>query len=150
MTKKNALKNKTIVITRPMDSVEPLKSKIEAEGGRTILFPTTKIVATDDWQACDRAISTLSHYDWIIFSSNRGAEFFFGRLKYNTKKIERQKIGVIGAKTAEYVSSHGLAISLLPEKYSAAGFLQALCKLKLDKSIISKDITVGLSLLVSA
>jgi len=131
MIPKRALENKTIVITRPLDSAESLKSKIEQAGGAVIIFPTIKIVPTENWDACDLAIKNMERFDWIVFSSQNSVNYFLQRLSFHKKKIRNQKIGVIGAKTAEIVSSHDLPLNLLPEKYSAAGFLEQLGQLNL-------------------
>jgi uroporphyrinogen-III synthase len=130
--KERALKNKTIVITRPLESAKSLKARIESEGGSVILFPTIKIIPTENWGACDLAIKNMESFDWIVFSSQNSVKYFLQRLSLHNKKIGNQKIGVIGAKTAEFVSSYDLPLDLLPEKYSAAGFLEQLRQLNLQ------------------
>ena len=134
MINNSILKNKTIVITRPMDAAESLKTMIEKEGGCPILFPTIKIVPTDTWDSCDRAIKNLDRFDWIVFSSKNSAYYFLQRLSSHKKSIGMQKIGVIGAKTAAYVRSCNLQVHLIPEQYSASGFLSAINGVKLKKN----------------
>jgi uroporphyrinogen-III synthase len=131
--KKSSLQNKTIVITRPLDSVKVLKARIESEGGSVILFPTISIDATENWDDCDQAIANLERFDWIVFSSQNSANFFLNRLSLHKKIIRKQKIGVIGAKTAEFVAAHHMTINLVPETYSASGFLEAVSRLNLKK-----------------
>lgn len=134
MSHNESLKNKTIVITRPLDTGVSLKSSIEQTGGYVILFPTIKIVPTDNWETCDSAITDLEQFNWIVFSSQNSAHFFLERLMFHRKKIGIQRIGVIGEKTAQYLLSRKLSVNLIPGIYSASGFLAEISRLNLEKN----------------
>jgi uroporphyrinogen-III synthase len=130
------LKNKTIVITRPVHSVRILQAGIEEQGGNILLFPTIRIEPTTNWDACDQAITKIESFDWIIFSSQNSASYFFQRLSFHKKIICNQKIGAIGDKTASYVNEKGIPVALMPETYSAAGFLDLFKKSNTKKSTV--------------
>jgi uroporphyrinogen-III synthase len=136
MKNNRPLKNKTIVITRPMESAASLTMKIEEQGGTVLLFPTVSIVPTGNWSECDHAIRTLEQFDWIIFSSHTSARYFLQRLAIANMALQKQKIGAIGEKTAHYLNQHGIPVALMPEKYSAAGFLAGFKNTGIEKASV--------------
>lgn len=75
----------------------------------------------------DRAISSLQKYDWIIFTSAHGVEFFVKRLNecgYGSQRIP--KICAVGPATAASVKQFGHKTALIPSQYVAEGVFQAL------------------------
>ena len=71
-----------------------------------IEFPTIEIVPPVSWEGLDRAIDRMNSYDWIIFTSVNGVEFFWQRLKERGKDRRfppRSKVCAIGPATARSI-----------------------------------------------
>ena len=125
---KTPLFGKGIVITRPERQADDLACLLTAEGAHPIAFPTIKIVPPISWQELDAAIDKLPTYDWLIFTSANGVQFFFQRLREKQKDIRDLKgikICCIGPATALQIENKGIKVDLIPEQFIAEGILQS-------------------------
>jgi uroporphyrinogen III methyltransferase/synthase len=123
---------KKIVVTRPEEQAQGLASMLSELGARVHLLPTIKILPPKSWREIDKAIKGLSRYDWVLFTSVNGVEFFLQRLRSaqkDARHLSGIQIGVIGPATGDALKQAGLIPDLLPEKYSAEGIVEALEKL---------------------
>jgi uroporphyrinogen III methyltransferase/synthase len=119
---------KGIVITRPEAQAEGFADLLHAQGARVIHFPTIKIVPPDDFSDLDQAITRLSHYQWIIFTSANGVSFFLRRLKELGRDIRDLKdirICTIGPATAATIEKLGIRVDLVPEEFISEGVVKA-------------------------
>jgi len=119
---------KGIVITRPQRQADDLASLLEKEGAQAIHFPTIKIVPPPSWESLDTALNNLADYNWLIFTSANGVQYFFERLFMLNKDIRELKgikICCIGPATAEQVTKRGIKVDLVPEHYISEGILKA-------------------------
>ena len=128
------LLKKTIVVTRDNKQAQNFKRKIEELGGSVIEFPVIKIIETENWIECDKAIVHLKEYDWIVFTSINAAHYFILRLQRKNIKIDKQKIAVIGQKIADYLKENSIITDLIPEKFNAKELLKSFNELSLDGS----------------
>ncbi len=87
----------------------------------TILFPALKF---------KQLVFEFKHennYDWILFTSRQGVDFFF---KLNTNiKLKNMKIAAIGTKTANHLKSFGFTPDFLPTIFSSQQFVKEFPKL---------------------
>ena len=119
---------KGIVITRPEKQADDLAQLLTREGANPLHFPTIKIVPPPDWRDLDAAIKNLEKYDWLIFTSANGVEFFFERLfakNRDIRDLKGIKICCIGPATAKQVESKGIRVDLVPEKFISEGILKS-------------------------
>ncbi|MEN6318686.1 MAG: uroporphyrinogen-III C-methyltransferase [Syntrophaceae bacterium] len=118
---------KGIVITRPEAQAEDFACLLHAQGARAIHFPTIKIVPPESYEGLDRAISQISQYQWIVFTSANGVSFFFQRLKELGRDIRDLKdirICTIGPATAETIEKLGIRVDLVPDEYISEGVVR--------------------------
>jgi uroporphyrinogen III methyltransferase/synthase len=119
---------KGIVITRPQRQADDLARLLISEGAYPISFPTIKIVPPANWHGLDEAIDKLTTYNWLIFTSANGVQFFFERLREKNKDIRDLKgiqICCIGPATARQIEDKGIKVDLVPEQFIAEGILQS-------------------------
>jgi len=123
---KKPLFGQRILITREHSGgFEPL----EELGAEIIEFPTIKIVPPLDWSALDRAIDKIDSYNWLIFTSANGVNFFFKRffeLDRDIRDLKGLKICAIGAKTASEIKKYGIKVDVIPQEFNAEGLLTTL------------------------
>src|SRR5919202_1087127 len=74
------LAGKTVMLTRPPAQSADMAAMLERLGARVIHCPTIAVAEPSSWQPLDAAIAGLESYDWLIFTSANGVEFFFRRL----------------------------------------------------------------------
>lgn len=121
-----------VVVTRPEEKGTYFAKLLDKEGFEPILIPTLDLVFKD-------VEVDLDKYDWIVFTSPRGAEGLFRILKEDDlKKIMDKKIGAIGVETAkEFKKIFNKDVDVVPEKYTAENLLEALQKVvKEDEKIL--------------
>ena len=125
---------KGIVITRPEKQADDLAQLLAKQGANPISFPTIKIVGPPGWRKLDAALKKIDKYDWIIFTSANGVQFFFNRLLEKGKDIRDLKgikICCIGPATAKQVEARGIKVDLVPDEFIAEGILASFAAMNL-------------------
>jgi len=118
-----ALRGKRIVVTRTRDQASEFSQRLEEHGAQVIEIPTIKIVPHFNPEL-DRALRNLDSYDWLLFTSVNGVEFFFQRFEeLRTAFSQFPQICVIGPATADRVREKGFEVDLQPELYQAEGVI---------------------------
>lgn len=131
---KKRLSGKCVLVTRPRAQAGKLKSALEAEGAAVIEFPSIDILPPKDWTPVDESIRALEGFDWIIFTSTNGVDYFFERLASlgkDARIFAGKKIAVIGESTAAALEARGLRPDLVPESFTSAGLVEALSAQKI-------------------
>jgi uroporphyrinogen III methyltransferase / synthase len=117
-----------IVVTRSRDQASQFLAGLTELGAECIEFPTIKIVPPSSRDGMDKAIQRLEGYNWLIFTSVNGVEYFFKRLFDSGKDIRSLwniKVAAIGPKTAEAVRHRGIRPDLVPDEYRAEAVVEA-------------------------
>lgn len=118
-------------------------------------LPLIKIVPAKDYKQFDDYIKKIGEFDWIVFTSRYGVEYFFKRLNisgYDSRVLKNIEIAVIGNSTKNCLNNYGVKADLTPKEESSQGLLKAFKfldirnkKMFLPRSDISdKGITEGL------
>lgn len=130
-----------IIITRAREQASALAGLLEDNGAEVIQFPTIKIVPAKDYRPLDTAIRALQTYDWLIFTSVNGVEYFWKRFELHgngLKNIAPVKTCAIGPKTAERMRSKGLRVDRIAQEYRAEAVIHELGRLKNKKVLIPR------------
>jgi len=123
------LRGTSIGIARAEEQLDPVISKVNSLGGEPVLMPLIEIAPPETWEHVDAAISRLSEYDWLIFTSVNGVRGLMSRLWEvggDSRWLGRLKIAVIGPATRDAMSEFGLRADLMPESYRAESLAAAL------------------------
>lgn len=119
---------KRIVVTRPREQASELVEALEQLGATVIEAPTVRIVPPADYAPLDEACATVGTYDWVIFTSVNGVDYFFQRLQLSpldVRALAGVRICAIGPGTAERLARHGLKVDLMPAEYRAEAIVEA-------------------------
>jgi uroporphyrinogen III methyltransferase/synthase len=120
---------KRIVVTRPREQAADLVEALEQLGATVVEAPTVRIVPPEDFAPLDEACASVGGFDWIVFTSANGVDYFFDRLQAGPTDV-RALCGVrlcaIGPGTAERLARHGLKVDLIPPEYRAEAVVEAL------------------------
>lgn len=118
------LAGKRIVITRPIAQTETLKRELKNRGARVIEIPAIRIEAPIDFAPIDQAVQEISAYDWMVFTSPNGVDFFFERLRKRirnrTRALEKIKIAAVGPATSEALLRWGIRSDFVPSRFTTA------------------------------
>jgi uroporphyrinogen III methyltransferase/synthase len=118
---------KKIVVTRSREQSRKMADKISRHGGEPILFPTIEIVGPIDYGPLEKAIETISDYDWVLFTSENGVERFFKHffdLGKDIRDLAGPIFGAIGPVTAKAIRLKGIRVDVLAKEFVAEGILE--------------------------
>jgi uroporphyrinogen III methyltransferase/synthase len=123
------LANRTIVITRARAQAEEFAAELERYGARVISCPTIEIVEPESFEPMDEAINNLYGYDWLIFTSVNGVDYFLRRLAargHETHELDDLRVCAIGDATANRLRDAAVHVDVVPEQFKAEGVFAAL------------------------
>ncbi len=119
---------KRVLITRPRAQADPFASALRAAGFEPVYLPVIEIRPAEDNRQLDRALSQLSHYEWVIFTSANGVQVVFDR-PYFASGVNRSAYpyyAAVGPKTAEALRQRGVSPDLVPDEYIPEAILPGL------------------------
>ncbi len=125
---KRPLLGRRIVVTRAREQASDLVHQLTELGAECIQCPTIQVGPPEDWTPVDNAIMALDRYDWIVFTSVNGVDYFFRRLfdkGLDMRPLGHLKTAVIGPATADRLKSWGLASDIIPPSYRAESVVEA-------------------------
>ncbi|MBA2504182.1 MAG: uroporphyrinogen-III synthase [Pyrinomonadaceae bacterium] len=123
------LLDRTIMITRPRTQAAEFAQQLEDYGARVVQCPMIEIIEPESYEAVDEAIGNLYGYDWVIFTSANGVEYFMRRLSVNGRDasaLDDLRVCAIGERTAEALREAAVHVDVVPEEFKAEGVFRAL------------------------
>jgi uroporphyrinogen III methyltransferase/synthase len=123
------LDGRTIVITRARAQSAEFASELERLGARVISCPTIEIVEPDSYILLDEAIENLYGYDWLIFTSVNGVDYFLRRMErlgHETSELDELRVCAIGEATALRLRDARVHVDVIPEQFKAEGAFAAI------------------------
>lgn len=126
---KQPLAGRTVVVTRATSQADAFITTLESYGASVIACPTIEIAEPENFERLDEAIDHLYGYDWLIFTSANGVEYFLRRLTTRGLKVEELdelKVCAIGEATADKLRDAHVHVDLIPSESKAEGVFAAL------------------------
>jgi uroporphyrinogen III methyltransferase/synthase len=123
------LEGRTVIVTRAASQAADLTGILESYGAKVIVCPTIEIREPDNYDRLDEALNHLYGYDWLIFTSTNGVEFFLKRLTDRGQQIadlDEIKVCAIGQRTADKLHDAHVHVDLVPSQSTAEGVFAAL------------------------
>ncbi len=123
------LKDKYVAVACSPEKSTKLLNGFRDMGAEVILLPVIAIQEAEDKSKLDAALSNLSHYSWIIFTSSYAAIFFAERMRTLGMAADQSKhndICALGPGTAATLRERGIKVSLVAEEHVGEGVLEAL------------------------
>src|SRR6185312_9165267 len=108
---------------------EVFVTALENYGANVISLPTIEITEPESYQRLDEAIDHLYGYDWLIFTSANGVEYFLRRLATRgiaIAELDELKVCAIGEATADKLRDAHVHVDLIPAQAKAEGVFAAL------------------------
>jgi len=124
-----SLKGVTVVVTRAASQADELGTLLESYGANVFICPTIEIREPDNYERLDEALDHLYGYDWLIFTSTNGVEFFLRRLTDRGLKVEgldEIRVCAIGQKTADKLHDAHVHVDVVPTESTGKGVFAAL------------------------
>ena len=120
----------TIVVTRTRHQASELSTRLTDLGANVIEAPTIELAPPSDWAVVDRSLRSMSHFDWLIFTSQNGVQFTKRRLidlGLDARAFTGVKLAAIGDATARAIRDElFLSVDLCPKSSVAEALADAL------------------------
>ncbi|WP_127586180.1 uroporphyrinogen-III C-methyltransferase [Paenibacillus koleovorans] len=129
---KRPLFGRRYLVTRAREQASELVRGIEELGGEAVEFPVIRCQPTSDpeqVERLDQTIRELGGFDWIVFTSVNGVDYFFRRLietGADIRNLGAARLVAVGPKTQEALRLRGLTTVPLPSAYKQEGIADAL------------------------
>ncbi len=120
---------KRILVTRPREQSVEFVALLESLGAQAIEAPMISIAPPDDWTPLDEMCLRAGEFDWIVFSSGHGVDYFFDRFfqsPLDLRALKGVKMCAVGPSTAERLTRLGLRVDLVPAESKAEAVVQAM------------------------
>lgn len=141
---------KPVLVTRAREQASALTAKLEELGAQCLEAPAIQIVPPESFAELDQAIQELTSYQWLIFTSTNGVDYFFDRLhqaKKDSRMLAGIKIAAIGTQTAEQLQKFGIYADIVPLEFRAEGIVDSLTpliepgmKVLIPRAVIARDV----------
>lgn len=125
------LVGRTVVVTRAASQADPFVDVLKSYGASVIACPTIEIAEPESFERLDEAIDHLYGYDWLIFTSANGVEYFLRRMTtrgVGIAELDELKVCAIGQATADKLHDAQVHVDLVPSQAKAEGVFAALSK----------------------
>ena len=119
-----------ILVTRAQSPRSTLAMELTAAGAEVLEAPATHIEPLDPGRL-RASLSHLDAYDWLVFTSQNGVEFFWNVLRacgLDARALGALRVAAVGPATATSLLDRGIAADVTPERFVAEGVLEALRK----------------------
>src|SRR5256885_3452051 len=123
------LHGRTVVVTRAASQADELSTLLESYGANVLTCPTIEIREPENYNRLDEVLDHLYGYDWLIFTSTNGVEFFLRRLLNRGLRIEdldEIRVCAIGQKTADKLHDAHVHVDVIPTESTGEGVFAAL------------------------
>ncbi|MDT7540911.1 MAG: uroporphyrinogen methyltransferase / synthase [Acidobacteriota bacterium] len=123
------LEGRAVLNTRAAAQSAEFAAALERYGARVISCPAIEIVEPESYEPLDQAIENLFGYDWLIFTSTNGVEFFLRRFRAlgrDVSDLDDLRVCAIGEATTLRLSEAFVHVDVVPQQSKAEGIFAAL------------------------
>jgi len=123
------LSGQTILVTRPRRVASELSARLSELGAEVIASPTIAIKPPGSFADVDAALHRLSQFDWVVFTSPNGVEFFSQRLEaigLDARALGGVHVAVVGPATAAALRERFITPDLVPETFTTEALGEAM------------------------
>jgi uroporphyrinogen III methyltransferase / synthase len=127
------LLGRRIAVTRARDQADELVRALEALGAAVVAAPVIRIqpLPAPDLAPLRAALEQLSHYAWVVFTSQNAVDVVCDRLAewgLAARDLTRVAVAAIGPATARALASQGVTAELVPDEFVAEAVVRALAQ----------------------
>jgi uroporphyrinogen-III synthase len=112
---------KPVVVTRAEERDGPLSAELKSLGLPVLVWAAVRVLPADTTRL-DEALSRVSSFDWIVFTSRHAVAAVTARLPTRPAGL---RTAAVGRATAAVLKQHGWPADLVPGDANAAGLVAA-------------------------
>lgn len=108
-----------------------LAERLEEQGATVECMNFMRIQVYKENNKFDQALSNLTAYTWVLFTSMNAIAIFFQKLqefKLDHRKLAHLKFATVGKGTKEVLLKHGFIADFVPERYTTRDLAEGICR----------------------
>lgn len=124
-----ALNGRRVVVTRAREQAGDLVRALQDRGAEALVAPLIRIQPLENLGPLRAALSGLSAYRWVVFTSQNAVQIVLDRLVawgLTPRVFSSTSIAAIGTATADSLRQRGLIPALVPDEFVAEALAGAL------------------------
>lgn len=128
-----------VVITRSRKGNAELANRLKAIGLQPIAVDTIEFLPPQDWSSVDASLRRLADFDWVLFTSSTGAEFFARRMKALSLPVPwsgMPEVAAVGEKTRAALQGEGIRVGFVPSEYLTKALAEQLPRGRGDRLLV--------------
>jgi len=109
-----------VVITRSKKGNAELARSLEVLGFKPVPIDTIEFLPPEDWSTVDAGLNRLGEFDWILFTSPTGVEFFEQRMRALSLPVPwrgKPAVAAVGEKTSAALQKEGIGADFVPSTF---------------------------------
>lgn len=122
------LTNTTVLVTRADQQSDNFVNLLQQYGATALSMSCLCIAPPTSWEALDNAICNINKFDWLIFTSTNGIDYFCNRMIHNQGNInalKNIKVAVVGSKTANHLfNNYGITPNFTPPDFVSDSLIE--------------------------
>jgi uroporphyrinogen-III synthase len=129
MTRVGGLSGRRVVVTRAREQAGDLVRALETRGAEAVLAPVIRIQPLENLGSLRAALTGLSAYRWVVFTSQNAVQIVLDRLVawgLTPRVFASTSIAAIGTATADSLKQRGLIPALVPDEFVGEALAEAL------------------------
>jgi uroporphyrinogen III methyltransferase/synthase len=139
---------KRVLVPRAAHQAAATATAIRERGADPIVFPVIEIADPPDPKPLTDAARGVARYDWVVFTSANGVERFFaelGKLGRDARALGAARVAVIGPKTAQALSRHGVRADVVAQEFVGEGVGKAIAdaggakRVLIPRALVARD-----------
>jgi uroporphyrinogen III methyltransferase / synthase len=141
-----SLDGRTVVVTRAESQAGEFVSELEKYGAKVLVCPSIEITDPESYGRLDEALNDLFGYDWLIFTSVNGVDYFLRRAETRNiavSELDGLRVCAIGEATAEHLRQAMIHVDVVPAEFKAEGVFTAL-----EQFVGGRDALRGVNFLI--
>jgi uroporphyrinogen-III synthase len=126
---RQALTGRRIVVTRAREQAGELVRALEAHGAAAVLAPVIRIEPLGNLAPLRAALTGLSAYRWVVFTSQNAVQIVCDRLVawgLTPRVFAASAVAAIGSATADALTQRGVVPALVPDEFVGEALADAL------------------------
>lgn len=129
---------KRVLVTRPAHQSDSVVEALERKGAKVVCQPAIEIRPADDRQPILDCIDRIGEFDWVVFSSTNGVEFFMRELleQGDLRDLARCRLAAIGPATADCLKGFYLNPDVVPATFDADSLAASLMPAVAGKRVL--------------
>lgn len=131
-----------VVITRSQEGNEELAKKLKQAGLDPIAVDTITLAPPPSWSRVDHFLRNLASFDWMLFTSSSGVEYFARRMEALSLGLPHEgkpKIAAVGRRTATALSDIGMRADFVPSRYTTSSLGEELPGKKGERTLLLRS-----------